>query len=54
MEKYRITIFNNISGKKRRLNIEATSFERAIELAGYKVHYTSERIIKAEIWHNEK
>ena len=54
METYRITILNDISNKKRRINIEATSFERAIELGGYKVHHTSERITKAEIWHKGK
>jgi hypothetical protein len=54
MEKYRITIINDISEKKRRINISALSFEKAIEQASWKVHHTSERIIKAEIWYESE
>lgn len=52
MKTYRITILNDISKKKRRINIEAWSFEKAIEQASWKVHHASENIIKAEIWHS--
>lgn len=51
METYRITILNDISEKKRRVNISALSFEKAVEQASWKVHHASERIIKVEIWH---
>jgi len=47
MNEYRITIFNSISTKKRRINIKAISFEKAIEIAGWKIHHVSEEIIKA-------
>ena len=52
MQTYRVTILNDISQKKRRINVEAISFEKAIEQASWKVHHASENIIKAEIWHN--
>lgn len=54
METYRITIINDISQNKRRINILASSFEKAIEQASWEVHHASERIIKAEIWHDRK
>lgn len=50
MGTYRITIINDISLKKRRVNIEAMSLQRAVEQASWKVHHASENIIKAEIW----
>lgn len=49
MQTYRITILNDISQKKRRINIEALSFEKAVEQASWKVHHASENIIKAEM-----
>lgn len=49
METYRVTIINDISGKKRRVNIQSFSLEKAIEKASWEVHRTSERIIKAEL-----
>ena len=51
MQIYRITIQNNISEKKRRINVDAISFEKAVEQASWRVHHASENIIKAEIWH---
>ena len=51
MQTYRVTILNDISQKKRRINVEAISFEKAVEQASWKVHHASENIIKAEIWH---
>ena len=51
MQTYRITILNDISQKKRRINVEAISLEKAVEQASWKVHHASENIIKAEIWH---
>ena len=54
METYRITILNDISDKKRRINIEAISFIKAIEQADWKVKRPAERIIKAEILHESK
>jgi len=50
MNTYRITILNDISKKKRRINIEAISFERAVEQSSWIVHHASENIVKAEIW----
>lgn len=49
MQTYRITILNDISQKKRRINVEALSFEKAVEQASWKVHHASENIIKAEM-----
>jgi hypothetical protein len=48
METYKITILNNISQKKRRIKIEALSFQRAVEQVSWKVNHVSEEIIKAE------
>jgi hypothetical protein len=48
MEVYKITILNNISQKKRRIKIEALSFQKAVEQASWKIHHTCEDIIKAE------
>lgn len=53
METYRITILNIISQKKRRINIKAFSLEKAVEYATFKVHHTTENIIKAEILKNK-
>lgn len=47
METYRITIINDISGKKRRVNISALSLEKAVEIASWKINHVSENIIKA-------
>lgn len=49
METYRITIINDISGKKRRINISSISFLKAMEQADWQVNRPAERIIKAEI-----
>lgn len=49
MEEYRITIINNISNKKRRINVSAWSFVKAVEQATWQIHYASEQIIKAEL-----
>jgi len=49
MQTYIVTILNDISQKKRRINVEAISFEKAVEQASWKVHHASENIIKAEI-----
>lgn len=54
METYRITIINDISEKKRRINISAISFAKAIEQADWQVKRPAERIIKAEIWNGSK
>ena len=54
METYRITILNDISQKRRRINIEAISFEEAIRHASWKIHHTSERIICGKLWHKDK
>jgi len=50
METYRITILNDISKKKRRINIEAFSFKKAVMQAEWSINNPSENIIKAEIW----
>lgn len=50
METYRITVKNNISGKKRFFNVSAISFERAIEQGSHLVHHSSEDIIKAVLF----
>lgn len=49
METYRITILNDISEKKRRINISAISFIKAIEQANWLANRPAERIIKAEL-----
>lgn len=54
MKTYRITIINDISEKKRRINISAISFIKAIEQAEWQVKRPAERIIKAEITNYEK
>jgi len=53
MGTYRITIINDISEKKRRINILAISFVKAIEQAAWQLK-SAERIIKAEIWNGRK
>jgi RecA-family ATPase len=50
METYRITILNDISQKKRWINIEAYSFKKAVMQAEWSINNTSENIIKAVIW----
>ena len=50
METYRITIINDISQKKRRVNIEAFSFKKAVMQAEWSINNAFENIIKAELW----
>jgi len=49
MNTYRVTIINNISNKKRRFNVEAFSFEKAVEVAKWWLTSSSEDIIKVEL-----
>ena len=49
MNRYRITILNTISRKKRNIWLDAVSFEAAIEAVTWQVHYASEEIRKIEV-----
>ena len=50
MKKYRITVINSISGKKRFFNVSDISFERAVVQASCLVNHTSEDIIKTVLF----
>jgi hypothetical protein len=55
MRTYRITIQNDISKKKRRVNVQGHNINNAIDYADYhKVHHASEEIIKIERWDDRK
>jgi hypothetical protein len=54
MKTYRITTYNCMTKKKRRINVEAKRMGEAIEIADYNhVHHPTEDIIKAECWDDE-
>ena len=51
MKTYRITICNDISKKKRRVNVKAHKMEGALEYASYHiVRHVVEEVIKIERW----
>jgi len=54
MNTYRATILNDISNKKRRVNVKAYNIKDALEYASNKIHHTSEDIIQIKLWHDNK
>jgi hypothetical protein len=55
MKTFRLTIYNDISEKKRRINVRAHKIENAIEIASFNhIHHASEELIKIERWDDRK
>ena len=55
MNTYRITIYNEISKKKKHINVQAPNIENATRIASYNnVHHPSEEMIKIERWDDKK
>ena len=55
MKKYRVTIYNCMTEKKRRFNIEAWNIGGVYECVQgcRKIHNATEEIIKIERWDNK-
>ena len=55
MKEYRITIYNDMSEKKRRMNVRGHKMEDVIDYANHHIiHHVSEELIKIERWDNRK
>ena len=54
MKTYRITIYHEMTKKKRRINVEARKMQSAIETVEYsQMNHVVEEIIKVERWDNK-
>lgn len=55
MKEYRLTIYNDMTNKKRRINVRGQKIERIIEYANFHIlNHVMEEIIKIERWDNRK
>lgn len=54
MKTYRVTIYNGMTEKKRRLNIKAWNIGEVYECVQgkRKIHNSTEEIVKIELWDN--
>ena len=55
MKEYRLTIYNDMTNKKRRINVRGQKIESIIEYANFHIlNHVMEEIIKIERWDNRK
>jgi len=55
MKEYRLTIYNDMTNKKRRINVRGRKIESIIEYANFHIlNHVMEEIIKIERWDNIK
>ena len=55
MKEYRITIYHELTKKKRRINVRGSKMQNAIECTEYhKMNHGVEEVIKVERWDDRK